>query len=419
MANKPSHFSSSDILPAELLAHIFSYLSPQDLSNVELVNKLWAEIAAKPYLWQNLIKEYLPFLEQAFPTEYIHSPQVLFQREYQIFIKQFNADAYGKILLQAYTNNSERPQTPPLDAFVLSALRGEFEKIEASELPDAIKNKLFILATANGHIERLPKLSENEKIEAFCETFRFGNLSALKLLFPHITLNADIKRAAMLQATCDGQLETVRYLLSMLEEEKRHEVMAFALSSAAMRNHIHLVREFFAQAKESFDSKSIGDALNYAADCGAIECVHEIFTRGGELLSIQQIDKALENAAYRDHLAIVELFLERNENSAHGLVKALNTAAHKGSFAVFKRLFNDSNLPISDDLKEDALACAIENGYKISGGNAAPIPLLTLQYDKVSRKRGRPIRQIEMNSLLDEANRFINQKRARKDNRIF
>ena len=398
MANKPSQSSPNDILPAELLAHIFSFLSPQELLNVGLVNKLWAEIAAKPYLWQDLIKQHFPFLVQCSPTEYIHSPQALFQREYQSFINEFRL---GK---------PERP----LNAFILPALRGEFEKIEASELPDASKSKLYILATANGHAERLPKLSENEKIKAFGEAASFGSLSMLKTLSQQIKLFFEEKRRALIRATYHGQLESARYLLSMIEEEKRHEVMAFALSSAAIRNHIHLLREFFAQAKESFDSKSIGDALNYAADCGAIECVHEIFTRGGELLSIQQIDKALENAAYRDHLAIVELFLERNENSAHGLVKALNTAAHKGSFAVFKRLFNDSNLPISDDLKEDALACAIENGYKISGGNAAPIPLLTLQYDKVSRKRGRPIRQKEMNSLLDEANRFINQKRARR-----
>jgi len=409
MANKPSHFSPSDILPAELLAHIFSYLSPQDLLNVELVNKLWAEIAAKPYLWQDLIKQYLPFLEQAFPTEYRDSPQALFQREYQIFIRQFNADAYGNIFLQ----------TSPLDAFVLPALRGEFEKIEASELPDAIKNKLYILATANGHADKLSTLSEEEKIQAFCETFRFGNLSTLKLLFSQITLSAHIKRAAMLQAICDGQLETVRYLLSTIEEEKRHEVMAFALSSAAMRNHIHLMREFFAQAKEPFDSKSIGDALHYATDGGAIECVREIFTLEGELLSIQQIDRALKNAAYHDRLDIVELFLERNENSAQGLEKALTTASLKGAFAVFKRLFNDSSLPISDDVKKEALTCAIHNGYKdISSGNSvrseSPTPLLTFKYDKINCKRRRPIRQKEMNSLLDEANRFINQKRRKK-----
>lgn len=64
--NRENSFGSADagdsIFLPEILLHIFSYLTPQDLANVALVNHLFNEVAKIPSIWQSLISTYFPFL---------------------------------------------------------------------------------------------------------------------------------------------------------------------------------------------------------------------------------------------------------------------------------------------------------------------------------------------------------------------
>src|SRR5262245_18498915 len=116
-------------LPNEILEKIFSYLTPQELANAGLVSTLWRVAANYPGAWREMIKRFLPDLEEEKALK--SDPKGLFKQRFGDICKLI-----------------EKPNS--YNSHVFMALGGEISEIEKSSLEDEAKQQLYQLAAANG-----------------------------------------------------------------------------------------------------------------------------------------------------------------------------------------------------------------------------------------------------------------------------
>lgn len=133
-------------LPLEVLSHIFSFLPPQDLLNVGLINKLFQQFSQSPHFWKGLIERYFPYLKETERKAYQEDAKSLFISTYQNLTSKY-CKQLSKCLFHA-------------------ALIGDVEKVEAavSHLTAEKKRACFIVF-ASHHPKDLKKCAFWQQLE--------------------------------------------------------------------------------------------------------------------------------------------------------------------------------------------------------------------------------------------------------------
>lgn len=142
----------ASILPnelEELYPYLFSFLDPEDLFNLNLVNKATQSHTESHNLWQSLIQQHFPLLEKTHNEEYTKNPKAL-------FIKEYEKGVYGR-----YYGASNK-------IFSGSALVHAAER----DNPSAVRYLL----------KKHPNISSGDKKYAFEQAAVKGYLSVVQLL---------------------------------------------------------------------------------------------------------------------------------------------------------------------------------------------------------------------------------------------
>ena len=347
------------ILPNEILAHIFSYLSPQDLLNVELVNKLWAEIAKKPYLWQDLIKQHFPYLIKRNIQHYADKPRELFTNEFIRITLEFD---------KHLANELKSSDIGSLKAYILPAIRGEVDKIEKYILHDDLKKALYCLGAANGHGSCLKQLDQNQKVTALIMAIQYGNFAGVELLFHASEALISSRSPALPIAAQFGDLDIFRFLWKKLEKREGKLVtskMDEAFLNAAKHGHLAIVQEISSQFTEAITSEDKKTAMIYAAEEGHLNMLMWLLNE----FKIDANQDTFKNificAAEKGHLEIIQnLLLNYRHNLSKSVIKdAFLRAANCGKASVVRELLLQAGQDITCEMIRSGANEASQRGY--------------------------------------------------------
>ncbi len=344
----PVHINT---LPREILALIFSYLSPRDLLNKALVRRLWQSVSNDPALWLNLTHQHFPYLRKKYAgLNKAYSPKALFIEEYQ----RINASI-------KYRN--EYKSMKPL---LLSSLRGDIEKIEESALTDEAKEKLYILASTNGHRRALGKLNSNGKGLAFLTAAEYGYLPAIEMILSQgdQEVEARYKRDALRDAAAYGHHDVVQLLLTQSGQEISVEDKSEVLRIAAAYGHHDVVQLLLTQSGQEISAEDKGLALQLAARESHLNMVQVLLTEAGQEISIHYKGSALMLSAQNGYLNMVQTLLTQvGQQISDYKGCALRNAAHNGHVSVVQILLTQAGQEILAKDKGLALKLAASEGH--------------------------------------------------------
>ncbi len=292
MLNNPI-LSPTVILPRDLLILLFSYFNLRDLFNVGLVSRLWQRIFNDSVVWRYLVDQHFPYLSQKNGTQYQEDPKRLFLKELKLIDDYISREVYFADI-------------SIVKSYLLTALRGEVEKIEQSPISIDAKMALYQFSAANGYQAVLDKLNTNISIKALIIASKNSHMPAIKML---------TKAGSWLWANAFSKL-----------------------IEAAANGHVDALQDLYRQTDSPLLEDNKRDALKVAAEYGQLAVVQALLTQAGAVILDEHKEDALYISATFGQVNVVQALLPSPGVSLGNKIKALCLAARYGQLEVFKAL---------------------------------------------------------------------------------
>ncbi len=337
-------------LEETILQHIFSFLTPQDLMNADLVSTLWRKVSTQKGTWWNLINQHFPFLKEQAAQQYQENPKALFIIHYKKIFQALNAQV-----------QDESTQ------FLLASLRGDVEKLEHFKLFEPSRKMLYTLCAGNGHLDVLVKISPDKTVMSQLIGASFiGNLPFVKTILTNHgqEITADLKGQTLLVSASSGQLNVVEEILTQCDAQISAVYKGMALCESARRGHPNVVQAILAKCGGQISAENKGEALRNAALNGQTEVVNQLLNQCGAQISAQDKGSALRLAASVGHFNVVQAILTQcgQEISAEDKGEAMRCAALHGHVEVVTELLIRVGDEISVGKKDMALLHSADFG---------------------------------------------------------
>lgn len=177
----------------QLLTHLFSYFDLSNLYRAGLVSRLWQGSFKDPVIWRKLINQHFPYLPEKSVEAYQKDPKALFLAELK------HIDAW----ISAETNLED---ILALKKHLLTALRGEVEKIDQLSISSTAKEFLYTYAAANRHQAALDSLNTDRRIAALTIKAKNGYVPATRMI------TNSTNYCMMIEASAKGDVDTLQKL---------------------------------------------------------------------------------------------------------------------------------------------------------------------------------------------------------------
>lgn len=190
-------------IPQEVIALIFSHLSPEDLSSASQINRLFLHISKNPVIWRNLIQTYFPHLNTTHKQRIQFTPKEVFLEEYSKW----------RITAQALQMKTR---------VLLAVLAGKYSEAEKSQLSEEDQSVITLLTQARQYIRATVKpatLDDNLQLR-----------SLLTALFPKA-----FPGVILCFAQCNEKTKT---LISNLYESTPTKYVDLTLLNTIFREHL-------------------------------------------------------------------------------------------------------------------------------------------------------------------------------------
>jgi ankyrin repeat protein len=312
----PSSLASINHLPAELLIEILTFLSPQDILQVALVNQKFKKATFSEILWSRKYKQHFQYC--VISGEPLKKWRDEFQRAYQEEYKGFS----------------------PKDKSIFSAVKErDLQKLK----------KIYYIANH----EHIAKKDTNKlSLLNWVEKTNNSNFHLLQN-DPFIQYFYGL---AIKYYEKDSSINVFK------RDTFERTILHWALYCYQPTNTIQLL---IAQSAELNAQNKNGETpLKIAIVTGHYEAVIILIKNGA---NINMVSAPLISAAQNGHLEIVKLLLDRdvnvNQSDNNGL-GALSFAAHKGYLEIVKLLLDKgANVNQSERNNFSALSFAIQEGH--------------------------------------------------------
>lgn len=297
--------------PVEITNRILGYANPSFLASVSFK---WAQLSKDSGIWEDRLRKFFPYVfegqrrGQKPPTDY----EFLFKKEYQ------------KAVSSVIKHNARNKIEPEL---FFAALEGDLTTIDRVRLAAQIKQRLFILAATNGHVEAISKLNLDEKFEVLLS---LNARATLEYLFQEDTLFKS-------------------------EYPNKEELIQEALLRVIKKGFLSMLDGFFDNHRPLWENEEfLKKCVQVASQYGQVEIIKYFQSMPNSILRQDGVvDSCIAEGLEYSQLSIVKLFLDENYQLPE-LGLFMRAAFNSGNIKMVDYLLQHySNLGYQDNLYLD------------------------------------------------------------------